>query len=182
MRYLLSGLLLALLPCVLPAEIYTWQAEDGTTVFSDQPQPGAKELPPPKAQTYTPAPSTSGPGSSQRSNATPDNGADTLYRQLTILKPGNDSAIRENSGRVEINVSLIPALMTDEGHYLTALIDGNIALDKTSSTSFAVSNVERGSHELVIEVRRADGETLIRSPATTFHLLRMSALFKKPAP
>lgn len=179
MKRLLLCLLLVSLPTLLSAKIYTWKNADGTISYSDQPQAGADEITLPAAQTYTPTAFSKTPPQppAQKSDDTL-----THYTGLSIIKPSHDSSIRENSGRVAIEVSLTPALAVTEGHYFTALIDGKVAVAATQSTQFAATEVDRGTHSLVIEVRQENGETLIRSSASTFHLLRMSTLFKKPAP
>ena len=67
----------------------------------------------------------------------------------------------------------------DPGHTVQALIDGNVAAEGPS-TSFALTNIDRGTHALVVQIVDEAGNVLIASPEITFHMLRYSALRKSP--
>jgi Domain of unknown function (DUF4124) len=169
-------LVLCLLCGYSQAAIYKWKLPDGTVVFSDQPNPGAEEVELPKLQTYTPPPSPA----FTSEVATPTQNA-PAYTTLMITTPGNDEAIRENSGKIEINIAVEPPLQI--GDKILVKMDGQAIGDPSSSQHYILDNVDRGTHTLQATVLDADGNSLIDSEAVTFHLQRVSILFKnRPLP
>ncbi|MCB1683914.1 MAG: DUF4124 domain-containing protein [Pseudomonadales bacterium] len=91
------------------------------------------------------------------------------YGSLVIVSPSNDATIRENTGNISIQARLTPEIRP--GHRMRLLLDGAVASESAGGT-FALQNVDRGTHSVVTEVLDQSGNVLIRSPATTFHLMR----------
>lgn len=91
------------------------------------------------------------------------------YGSLVIQSPSNDETIRENAGNVSIQAHLTPEIRP--GHRMRLLLDGAVA-SESASGSFALQNVDRGTHSVVTEVLDQSGNVLIRSAPTTFHLMR----------
>ena len=147
---------------------------DGTVEFSDQPQPGAKEIPLPESQGYQ-APSL--PVIDSGSSSTGRKAAPAAYRKLEITSPQPDQTFQAAEGPVSVQVSVTPALQP--GDKVVILLDGK---EVASGTSAALANVERGTHTVTAEVRNAGGKVLIAATPVTFHLKQFSQLFKKAAP
>ncbi|MBI1196179.1 MAG: hypothetical protein GC138_10080 [Gammaproteobacteria bacterium] len=158
-------------------EIYRGRAPDGSVIFSDQPLPGAESVEIRTPQTIpalqtTPDESPVDEGKTKGEEPGP-------YIELKIVSPGDDEALRENAGRVVVSYACTPPLDTKNGHYLRIQLDGKPVEVPNGKMSVTLSNVDRGSHELVGEILSYAGDVLIASPKTVFHLQRYSALFKK---
>ena len=93
------------------------------------------------------------------------------YESATLTFPANDQPVRANNGAMTLQASVAPAL--DPDHRLRFFIDGK-PVGTTSTTSLAVSNVDRGTHDVQFVILDADGAVLAQSPSHVFHLLRVS--------
>lgn len=99
------------------------------------------------------------------------------YRSLTISSPAHDASVRENVGNVKVIAQLIPALQS--GHSTRLLLDNvTVGLAGTvgENVTFALTNIDRGTHTLKVEVLDGSGAVVFRSNQSTFHLLRYSTL------
>ena len=95
-----------------------------------------------------------------------------------ITTPDNDATIRENSGKVEINVATEPPLQSQAGHKILVKIDGKAIGDPSTAQHYVLDNIDRGTHSLQASVLDASGNTLMESSTVTFHLKRISILLK----
>ncbi|AYC34657.1 DUF4124 domain-containing protein [Pseudomonas cavernae] len=173
MRLTLFCLLLLGLPAM--AEVYTYLDAEGNRVFTDRPHPGnAQRL------QLTPANSMGG----QRPNAAPPAPAPAApvtvpsYQLLRILVPEPDATIQNGtSGDLIVTATSEPGLLP--GHNYQVLLDGRPASEPSRSPVFPLSNLERGSHQLAVEIRDAEGRTLERTPNQPVHILRASLAQKR---
>ncbi|NOX49938.1 MAG: DUF4124 domain-containing protein [Gammaproteobacteria bacterium] len=93
------------------------------------------------------------------------------YEHLRILSPTNDEAVRANAGDLTVQFYLYPDLQVERGHQVELLLDGKIyATSKGGSISLL--NVDRGTHQLQIQVVDGNGTALMDSSSINFHLLR----------
>ena len=164
-------LLLILLSGFVQAQVYRSVGKDGSVIYSDQPTDGSvkvevKELETIKSLESPPLPTET------KKPAQPK-----YYSDLTITSPGNDQAIRDNAGSVNVTVSVAPGLRSS--HKLVLYLDGK-EYSKGNSTMFKLDNVDRGTHQLRVAVLDANGRQLIDSKSVSFHMLRYSALQAKP--
>lgn len=176
------------LPVAAPATIYKSIGPDGQVIYSDQPQPGAKEIelppevPPSPPSVIAPEPTpTMGktPGKVRETPTLTEKPPVTGYNKLAIIKPENDEAVRANNGVVDVDLALEPALDTKAGHQIAVTLDGKELPDIPASTQFQLNNVDRGTHSLQAQIIDAEGKVLARSNTVTFHLQRISALILK---
>ncbi len=167
-------LLLLLMPAWAGAaeKIYKRVLPDGSVVFSDEPGPGAEVVELPPVQTVPALPLVVAPADEKKKKEPPP----ITYERLRIAYPADDMPIRENSGRVEVEVELHPPLQRSAGHRLVLKLDSRVVATAVSGTRFVLDNVDRGTHEVVAEIQDAQGKTLKRSPPVIFHLLRASRL------
>lgn len=176
---LVLGLTLAL-PAT--AEIYKWTDSDGHVVFSDQPHPGAQKLPEKEVPTI-PAPKLPAPSPQPQTKKTAPQG----YSTIKIVQPKNNVAFWDTAGEVTVEAVLKPPLRAASGQKLVLTLDGKTAAQSAGSTTFQLSNVDRGTHTLVLEVEDADGKVVAASDPVTFTIHRASILNRKrnkssPAP
>ncbi|MCW8107485.1 DUF4124 domain-containing protein [Alteromonas ponticola] len=171
MRSPISWMLMALLFVLSSAiadPVYRVVQEDGTLLYTSEPQPGAVEVmldgttknavPPLSSQTATrvkPLPAT---------KAQPD-------VQISILSPAPEATIRDNQGNIVIKAQ---ATANARGQYQLWL-DGEAV--KTNQTGiFALQNVDRGAHDYQVRFIDNKGKTLASSPQQTLYLHQASAL------
>jgi hypothetical protein len=163
----LSGLLLAF---ALPASaaIYSYTDAEGNRVFTDRPggraaeqvetkpanRMAAQPVPPPKQVVKVLKATTPG------------------YTVLDIVQPDPDATIRNNAGELAVSVTSNPAL--HPGHQYRLLLDGAPAGAPGESPVLMLQNVDRGSHQLVVEVIDSQGKSLQSSTPRVFHMMRTS--------
>lgn len=170
-RFPYALLLLAAVACTARAmTVYKMVQPDGTVVYSDQPQPGAKKMDVQPAQTYQ-APPLPAPVAPQQ----PPTPAKTFqgYKKFVVSSPGQDATLRDNQGNVSISLELQPALQP--GNEIQIIMDGK-PLGTGRSTSISLTNVDRGAHTVQAKVLDASGKTLATTPPVTFYLHHTSVL------
>ena len=156
------------------AELFKWKDADGNLIYSDQPPPGKnkaeseieqEELP----QIITvPAPKTT---SATSSNASRKTEKAIRYKELTIIEPGHDTAVRENAGNVSITVRVLPNNFAETGAILAIYMDG-VQISKGPETTVQLMNVDRGTHTLKAELLNSSGYVVKATRPTVFHLQR----------
>lgn len=152
---------------------YRWTAPDGTVIFSDNPpHPDAEKIELPLTSTIPaqPLPKTTPQKASK--TAPPPNA--TFYTRLLIAQPENDQTIYENSGDINIDITINPTLNKRRGHKIVIELDG-VAVVTTTSTQAVLPNVDRGTHMLRARIIDAEGRTVI-AHEIQFHLRRRSIL------
>ena len=171
---LLSTLLSALSCLPASAEVYTYIDKEGNRVFTDQPprgnaqklqlaptnaQPGAPNgvrMPPPL---YAPATPALPPGP-------------PAYQLLRIIVPEPDATVRANDGALIVSATSDPALLP--GHLYRLLLDGKPVGEPGRSPVFPLYNIDRGTHQLSVEIVDTLGHTIEQTPNQPFHMFRVS--------
>lgn len=179
MRAMRLGLIGLVMLSALPAsaEIYTYIDAEGKRVFTDR--PGGRAAEPAKtkalnsmaAQPVTPVEK---PGRVKVLKA-PTPG----YERLDIIQPAPDTTIRDNAGALSISVSSEPSL--HPGHQYRALLDGVPVGSPGNSATLSIPHVDRGTHQLVVEIIDAYGESVERSEPSVFHMMRTSLAQRRNA-
>jgi hypothetical protein len=159
------------------AVTYRWVDEQGNVVYSDKPHPGAEAIEEKEVQTIHAPPVP--PITPRESTAPP---AVAGYERVTVVSPEDDTQIRENAGNVTVTIAVEPALETKLGHKLALFVDGAQFSEPSTATQFQLINMDRGTHTLEAKVIGSDGEVIISSPPSEFHLLRHSVLHPTPGP
>ena len=169
MRNLLLYLLLLSLPAA--AQVYTYIDAEGNRVFTDQPRQGNAErieLAPSNGMPSLPTAAPPAPAATARAPA---------YQVLRILIPEPDATIRDSAGNLIVTASSEPAL--HEGHSYRLLLDGQSTGATGRSPVFELNNIDRGTHQLAVEIVDAQGRTLERTPNQPLHMLRISLAQKR---
>lgn len=157
------------------AQVYTYVDADGNRVFTDQPHRNAKKVDiAPTNRVDQPAKAPSRP-----SKAKPAAGPIFHYQLLRILAPEPDSTIRDVEGNLNVTVSNEPELQPD--HLYRLLLDSKPYGEPTRSPVFPLTNIDRGTHQLSVEIVDQYGRVLERTPNQPFHLIRISLAQKRLA-
>lgn len=176
----LLGMLLILLSCSASADVYTYTDAQGNRVFTDQPHKNAKRVDIP------PSNSTSGTPPIRRAERAPAKPkaqaqATTLYRydMLRILVPDPDATVRSAQGELIVSVTSEPALQ--RGHSYRLSMDGKPQAQVGRSPVFPLKNIDRGTHQLAVEILDESGRVLEKTPSQPFHMQRISLAQKRLA-
>ncbi|MDR9437767.1 MAG: DUF4124 domain-containing protein [Thiohalophilus sp.] len=170
-NYCMIALLLLTLPVAAADKVYKKVNPDGSVEYSDQPIEGSEEM------SVDQAPATRFEKSPDINYQPPERDrADSSSYEVSITSPGNDESIRDNAGNVTLRGSVEPGLRG--GHQLRWRLDGEPLAQ--SGATVSLTNMDRGTHTVKLEVVNNDGEVLGASSSVTFHLLRHSK--KRPAP
>lgn len=165
-------------PALVSAEVYTYVDAEGNRVFTDQPHKNAKRV------DIAPSNSTSGsppkrPVQSRAPQAKAQPEVMFRYDLLRILVPEPDASIRSTPGDLIVTVTSEPALQ--QGHSYRLLLDGKPIGTAGRSPVFPLHNVDRGTHQLAVEIIDQRGRVLEKTPSQPFHMNRISLAQKRLA-
>jgi hypothetical protein len=170
--WLLIGLMIAL---PASAEVFTYVDAQGNRVFTDQPGLGnAKRVPLAPGNRMSANPTHAIPVIvDKKSDAAPP----FHYDMLRVLVPEPDATLRSSAGELIVSITSEPGLQ--RGHRYRLLLDGKPTAEPGLSPVFALTNVDRGSHNLSVEILDQQGRTVERTANQPFHMLRISLAQKR---
>lgn len=156
------------------AEIYRTTDEQGNVVFTDKPPAGANttervELPPTNitpATTIRPRPETE--------SGEPD--TDAPAYSVSIVSPANETSFPMGPGNFSVSAKVQPSPGKDEA--LQLYIDDIPWGDPQQGTSWALTNIFRGEHDLTVAIVDAKGEHLASSAPIRVFVHRPSINFR----
>ncbi len=151
------------------ADIYKSVNDEGVVEYSDQPREGAEKIKVKNPQSIK-LPKGADVFTSENSDTSTD--SEATYQRVTITQPANDSAFNSGNGLVSVSSEVNPSLQA--GHSMQLVMDGT-PYNSNTSGSFGLSNVDRGTHQLQVNIIDNTGKTLISSDITTFTLHRPQA-------
>lgn len=173
----MKGLLFCLLLIALPAvaDVYSYVDAQGNQVFTDRPHSGAHKV------QISPSNSMATPTRKPVAKKAPVVSASPLfhYQLLRILVPEPDATIRNMQGELIVSINSDPALQN--GHQYRLLLDGKPFAEAGRSPVFPLTNIDRGTHQLAVEILDEAGRMLERTPSQDFHMQRISLAQKRLA-
>lgn len=155
------------------AQIYSYVDADGQRVFTDRPPATANsnevELP---AINRMPAGQRmiklQAPAELKRQLEPPP----PPYQQLTLVSPQQEDTLRNTGAAVDIQVSSTPQLRP--GHHYQAWLNGVAHGSRSTKAGWQIQDVERGSHQLSVQLLDENGKTLMQTPVITIHVKQTS--------
>jgi hypothetical protein len=172
--------ILLLLPLSVLADVYKWVDEMGTIHYSDEAgkNPDATRVPSSVYESPLPSrpspPLSSLPAMSQTTPLPGDSEMEATSYSVTIVSPTRDATIRDNRGMVPVTVSTTPR--PRKGLAYQVYLDGKPWYEPVASDQFTLSNVDRGTHRIKVQLLDSAGNLLDESGGVTFHLHRASVL------
>ena len=163
-RFLISMLLV--IPLAAVAQVYKSVDENGNTVYSDKPPANGSS----SEKVQIGAPNTSPP---PRHVDRPDPVVEEKKIEVgvDITSPAHDTAIAIGfAGNFSVTAAVTPPL--GNGNSAQLLIDGTAIGPAQAHTSWALSNIFRGSHILTVVISDRAGKKLAESPPITVHVMR----------
>ncbi|ANJ53830.1 DUF4124 domain-containing protein [Pseudomonas silesiensis] len=173
MRYWL--LLACLIALPVAADVFTYVDAQGNRVFTDRPGSGnAKRVPLAPSNRMSANPTAAVPVAAGKKTEAK---APFHYDMLRVLVPEPDATVRSSAGELIVSVTSEPGLQ--RGHRFRLLLDGEAVAEPGPSPVFPLSNVDRGSHNLSVEILDEQGRTVERTANQPFHMLRISLAQKR---
>jgi hypothetical protein len=158
------------------ADTYRYVDERGNVVYTDQWRPGAQRVEPAPGG-VVPAPDAV----KRRTEAAREAAAQPRprgYEQVQIGAPARDETVWDDGeGHLDVAVSVSPGIQA--GHRVRATLDGSPREGAFASNTLRLSDMERGTHTLQVEVVDDAGRTLAASEPVVFHYNKHSALAPK---
>nr|WP_276536253.1 DUF4124 domain-containing protein [Pseudomonas migulae] len=157
------------------ADVFTYIDAQGNRVFTDQPGSGnAKRVPLATSNRMSANPTGAAPVIAEKRTETKP-----LFRydMLRVLVPEPDATIRSSAGELIVSITSEPGLQ--RGHRYRLLLDGQPTAEPGPSPVFALSNIDRGSHNLSVEILDEHGRIVERTANQPFHMLRISLAQKR---
>ncbi|MCW8832266.1 MAG: DUF4124 domain-containing protein [Colwellia sp.] len=148
------------------AKIYVWRNEKGELVYSDTPRPGAEEV-------------KTKPGNVIESSTTVETQVlDIKTKEIAenyhvvINHPKDNATIRDNTGSVYISGSIKPIFK--RGLKIQLILDDKPHLKPQTHTMFSLRNIDRGEHQIKMQLLNEKGKVIALSKAITFYMHRAS--------
>ncbi|QIB65805.1 DUF4124 domain-containing protein [Kineobactrum salinum] len=168
----MTRLLLLLLcwPLLTQAQIYKSTDAEGNVVFTDKPPDGSTKN---EQVELKPLNTTPAPDPSVQPRRAPESGSDkpASAPQLAITSPQNETVIPIGAaGNFSVQASTSPPLA--EGEMLELLLDGSAVVPPQNSSSWELSNILRGGHDLTVRRLDSNGEPVATSEPVRVYVMR----------
>jgi hypothetical protein len=148
------------------AKIYVWHNEKGQLVYSDTPRVGAEVV-------NTKQGNIIKSSTSIATQVLDIQKKDIIEEyEITINSPKNNATIRDNTGSVYISAIIEPIFK--HGLTIQLLLDGKPYQSPQPDTRFSLRNLDRGEHQIKMQVLNEKGKVIALSKSITFYMHRVS--------
>jgi hypothetical protein len=167
---ILAGLTLSL--AAASQEIYRWVDKNGTVHYSDQPDsPNAVLINVIEPNAYEGEAATADSGASGSASAEQDSEPSVSpYESLSIVQPPPDEVFFGSDATVSVQADLQGTLLPD--HSVVFFLNGNRR--PASGLGMELSGLARGTYFLRASILDQNGDPVITSQQTTFHVRQAS--------
>ncbi|RDB42548.1 DUF4124 domain-containing protein [Halomonas sp. DQ26W] len=168
------GLLIA--TSALATTIYRTVDSQGNVIFTDSPDGGGEpvELTP---LTVVPSRGLSGQAEPPRVEGRTPRLSESLgqpfmpYDAFRIVSPAHGADLAASyAGNVQVEIAIEPGLRPD--HRVRLLVDGRVSQTAMHSTTFMLTDLDRGQYVIQAELLDASGEIRHRTQPVTLHIQR----------
>tara|TARA_R110001583_G_scaffold30866_2_gene106172 strand:+ start:31818 stop:32360 length:543 start_codon:yes stop_codon:yes gene_type:complete len=152
-------------------KIYHWIDEDGKAHFSDTAIPGTKEIQV-KNNNLLPAEEINMEQTDSIANqlSFDQQEKSQIIYQATIISPEDDKPLHSNDGTIEIHIETEPA--KENTQKLQLYLDGKKLGSPQISSTMRALNIDRGTHQVQVELLDENGNVLAKTQIVTVHLQR----------
>ena len=158
-------------PALAQTKVYITRDADGNPVFSDRKSSGAEAH---VVQELPSMPAFNVPDPARQPETQNREPVPVSYTSLSIISPSNGTDLpRGMAGDIQVSGVLTPALQGDDE---VILKDSGKEIARSKQTTFTLTNLDRGEHNLQMEVVSPDGEVRISSQNITLYVQRSSSL------
>lgn len=146
------------------AKIYVWRNEQGVLVFSDNPRAGAEEV-------KVKSPSATMPSMNVDTNLLDINPKELKNEyEVVITQPKQNATIRDNTGSVYVSGGIKPIFQ--RGYKIQLYLDGKPFKKPQTHTMYSLKNIDRGEHQIKMDLLDNDGKVIATSLPITFYMHR----------
>jgi hypothetical protein len=145
------------------AQVYKSVDKDGRVIFSDQPSPGAEQVPLGQTNRIPTVDTAAPPAPEEPTSSGPP------YTRIAIVEPVDGATITNPGGNFVVQFVLEPALR--DGDTLQLLVDGQ-PTGTISDASIQLEGMLRGEHTLELVVFDARGRFAARAEPVHITLIR----------
>jgi hypothetical protein len=148
--------------------IYRTTDKDGNVVYTDAPPSGTnttEEVKLPPTNTAPPPPDIPRPKEPEPTDS-------AVAYEVAITSPANESTIAMGPGNFSVSASVKPGL--SKGQTLQLFMDGEAQGEPQKGTSWNLTNVFRGGHDLTVNLLDREGQVIASSDAVRVYVLRPS--------
>jgi hypothetical protein len=92
------------------------------------------------------------------------------YSVIDLVAPLDNSLIHYDQQNIVVQLALTPELQ--QGHYVQFYLDGGAYKKPVTATTYAIGDLQRGSHSVSARVVTAEGETVASSQSVRVHVQR----------
>lgn len=154
-------------------QIYKWTDSQGNVHFSDTPRKGAETVTIPETQSFS-SPTPSSPQTPAQKPEQEDQD-DTIklknsYTKIEITQPQSGATIRNNQGFVVVTAGVEPELRP--GDKLQLIYDSGTLGEPQVNPVFEIKGMNRGTHNLAVQIVDADGNVIDTSDPITIYVFR----------
>lgn len=167
--FIMLGVVLSFQTTATSTKIYVWRNADGVLVYSDSPRPGAEEIEVKDPNNISSSIDTSILDINPKA-------IEEKY-QVEISQPANNATIRDNTGSVYVSGRIKPIFK--QGLKVTLLLDNKPYEKPQPHSMFVLRNIERGEHQLKMNLVNETGKVIASSKPITFYMHRASVLRAK---
>lgn len=172
MIYISSSLFL------VESKVFTWVDKNGKTHFSDNAQPGTKEVVLKETNLISDGRKIKKKqGSPKNNQAVVEKKKNILY-QVSISNLQNEPTVRANNGSFPVNVEISPEL--EEDHKFQLYIDNVKVGEPQVSTTILAENVNRGTHQIQVFLIDKKETVVAKTKIITVHIQRVSNIAVRP--
>lgn len=152
-----------LLPALATStKVYVRSDKEGTLVFSDTPSPGAEEV------NITPNNAVSSAIDTSVLDVRPKIIEEKYH--VEIIQPKNKATIRNNNGSIHIAGQIKPTFK--QGLSIQLYLDGKPHTKPQKNAIFSLQNIERGEHQIKMDIINDKGKIIASSESITFYMHR----------
>lgn len=148
------------------AGVYTYLDADGNRVFTDRP-PDNHPVEQVAISTSNRMEAVRPPPATRRMLAPP--APELRYEVLRILSPTPDTTLRGDAGQLIVTATSEPPLHT--GHSFRLVMNNQVVAVQQSPV-FALSNIDRGTHQVAVEIIDQEERIIERTPSQPVHVKR----------
>jgi len=165
--YLFSSLAIA-----EDTKIYHWVDEDGKIHFSDTATPGTEQINVKNNNLLSTGKKEGKESDAVFNELSLDDEDDkpVVTYQATITSPEDDKPLRSNDGTIDIHVVTEPE--KENTQKLQLYLDGKKLGTPQISPTMRALNIDRGTHQVQVELLDEDGKVLAKTQVVTVHLQR----------
>ncbi|MFT7052957.1 MAG: hypothetical protein ACJAU1_000508 [Psychromonas sp.] len=152
-------------------KIYHWVDDNGKSHYSDTAAIGTEEI---QVVNKNIVKSDNVQTAPTLKNTAAVKAEPAIIYQAEIISPEDGRPLRSNDGSIEIQVKTTPEKSPTQKVQL--FLDGNALGSPQIASTIRAENIDRGTHQVQVQLLDESGKVLARTQVVTLHLQRVSSI------